>query len=238
MSFALVSLTHPFSHAIVLSLGFVVTEPPSYLPLDTAALLPILENEREALALLPPAAGGPITNPRAVLSLLTSSRLPFTLPSGTVLQPPEVDPEPRRKIVIMGDCSGVSNDAFVQLAQEPSLLVHECTNAWIDPVIEKGDKGKRVRTAELDKTLIAGGKKTPVSGPGGGPPGSDGPGGSELEGIDFIKMEQERVRKILAAKAVVEQKARSRGHSTPDMVGAFARRIRARRVALNHFSVM
>lgn len=212
----------------VLSLGFIITEPPSYVPLDSTTLLPILENEREALALLPPDQGGPITNPRAVLSLLTSTRAPFTLPSGTILQPPKVDPEPRRKIVIMGDCSGVSNDAFVQLAQAPSLLVHECTNAWIDPVIEKGDKGKRVRTAELDKTLIAG--KKPAS-----------PGGTEVpepEGLDFIKMEQERVRKILAAKAVVEQKARSRGHSTPDTVGAFARRIQARRVALNHFSVM
>lgn len=127
----------------------------------------------------------------------------------------------------MGDCSGVSNETFTELAQAPSLLVHECTNAWIDPVIEKGDKGKRVRTAELDKTLLG----KPATSPGGTPV-------PEPEGLDFIKMEQERVRKILAAKAVVEQKARSRGHSTPDMVGAFARRIQARRVALNHFSVM
>ncbi|KAJ9097847.1 hypothetical protein QFC19_006637 [Naganishia cerealis] len=229
----------PIDHRI-LSLGFVVTEPPSYLPLDTVALLPLLEAEREALALLTPEQGGPITNPRAVLSLLTSQqRKPFTLPSGTVLQPPDLDPEPRRKIVIMGDCSGVSNDAFVELAQEPSLLVHECTNAWIDPVIEKGDKGKRVRTAELDKTLIAGGGgKQSVGGPGSQPGGTEAEGTDVPEGLDFIRMEQERVRKILAAKAVVEQKARSRGHSTPDMVGAFARRVRARRVALNHFSVM
>lgn len=128
----------------------------------------------------------------------------------------------------MGDCSGVTNETFIDLARQPSLLVHECTNAWIDPVIEKGDKGKRVRTAELDKTLIG----KPVVSPG----GTETP--AEPEGMDFIKMEQERVRKILAAKAVVEQKARSRGHSTPDMVGAFARRIQARRVVLNHFSVM
>jgi ribonuclease Z len=207
----------------------VITEPPSYLPLDTAALVPLLEAEREALAILPPEQGGPIPNPRAVLSLLTSRKLPFTLPSGTVLQPPAIDPEPRRKIVIMGDCSGVSNEAFMELAKEPSMLVHECTNAWIDPVIDKGDKGKRVRTAELDKTLIGGKRDNPQ-------PGAEG--GEAAEGLDFIKMEQERVRKILAAKAVVEQKARSRGHSTPDMVGAFARRIQARRVTLNHFSAM
>lgn len=217
--------------ATVLSLGFVVTEPPSYLPLDTAALLPLLEAEREALVSLPPDQGGPIANPRAVLSLLISRKQPFTLPSGTVLEPPVVDPEPRRKIVIMGDCSGVSNEAFIELARAPSMLVHECTNAWIDPVIDKGDKGKRVRTAELDKTLIGGGKR-PV-------PGTPAEGGEgQSEGVDFIKMEQERVRKILAAKAVVEQKARARGHSTPDMVGAFARRIQARRVTLNHFSAM
>ena len=35
---------------------------------------------------------------------------------------------------------------------------------------------------------------------------------------------------------VVEERAKSRGHSTPQMAGAFAKRIRARRLLLNHFS--
>ncbi|TBU33019.1 Metallo-hydrolase/oxidoreductase [Dichomitus squalens] len=34
----------------------------------------------------------------------------------------------------------------------------------------------------------------------------------------------------------VEARARSRGHSTPQMAGAFARRVRARKLVLNHFS--
>ncbi|KAJ9115451.1 hypothetical protein QFC22_005209 [Naganishia vaughanmartiniae] len=226
----------PIEHRIP-SMGYIISEPPQYFPLDTATLLPLLEAEREALAALPE----PITNPRSILSRLTSTRQSFTLPSGLVLDPPPPSTEPARKIVIMGDCAGVSNDAFEELAREPSLLVHECTNAWIDPGVEKGEKGARVRTAELDKTIRtapgSGGTNSPAGTPGGQPTNgaaaAAGPGGEE-----WIKMEQERVRRILEAKAVVEQKARSRGHSTPDMVGAFARRIGARRVALNHFSAM
>ncbi|KAF8631602.1 hypothetical protein AX15_002350 [Amanita polypyramis BW_CC] len=34
----------------------------------------------------------------------------------------------------------------------------------------------------------------------------------------------------------VEMRAKSRGHSTPQMAGAFARRVRARKLVLNHFS--
>ncbi|KAI0677233.1 Metallo-hydrolase/oxidoreductase [Trametes maxima] len=35
---------------------------------------------------------------------------------------------------------------------------------------------------------------------------------------------------------IVEERARSRGHSTPQMAGAFAKRIHARKLVLNHFS--
>ncbi|KAI9064850.1 Metallo-hydrolase/oxidoreductase, partial [Trametes sanguinea] len=35
---------------------------------------------------------------------------------------------------------------------------------------------------------------------------------------------------------IVEERAKSRGHSTPQMAGAFAKRIRARKLLLNHFS--
>lgn len=39
-------------------------------------------------------------------------------------------------------------------------------------------------------------------------------------------------------KEEVQRKAISRGHSTPEEVGAFAGGIRARRVVVNHFSAM
>ncbi|KAI0650421.1 Metallo-hydrolase/oxidoreductase [Trametes meyenii] len=35
---------------------------------------------------------------------------------------------------------------------------------------------------------------------------------------------------------IVEERAKSRGHSTPQMAGGFAKRIRARKLVLNHFS--
>ncbi|OSD04524.1 Metallo-hydrolase/oxidoreductase [Trametes coccinea BRFM310] len=35
---------------------------------------------------------------------------------------------------------------------------------------------------------------------------------------------------------IVEERAKSRGHSTPQMAGAFAKKIRARKLVLNHFS--
>lgn len=35
---------------------------------------------------------------------------------------------------------------------------------------------------------------------------------------------------------IVEERAKSRGHSTPQMAGAFAKRIGARKLVLNHFS--
>ncbi|CDO69919.1 hypothetical protein BN946_scf184568.g5 [Trametes cinnabarina] len=42
--------------------------------------------------------------------------------------------------------------------------------------------------------------------------------------------------KVSDTYEIVEERARSRGHSTPQMAGAFAKRIRARKLVLNHFS--
>jgi ribonuclease Z len=43
-------------------------------------------------------------------------------------------------------------------------------------------------------------------------------------------------RIISKTPQMIRDKAISRGHSTPDMAGAFARRINAKRLFLNHFS--
>jgi ribonuclease Z len=117
------------------------------------------------------------------------------------------------------------------MAKDSSLLVHECTNAWISEQIQKGEKGKKVRTGELDESLVEqviarGGMKELA----------------EPSLTEMVRNTAERgdglTEKELQAKKVVESKARSRGHSTPDMTGGFARDIQARRLAMNHFSVM
>ncbi|QRW16079.1 beta-lactamase superfamily protein [Rhizoctonia solani] len=68
----------------------------------------------------------------------------------------------------------------------PSLVIHESTNAWIPPDVDR-------------RQLYGGARKTPQS---------------------------------------VREKAISKGHSTPDMAGAFARSVQAERLALIHFSDM
>lgn len=92
-----------------------------------------------------------------------------------------------RKLVILGDtcdASGGLGDkvGLVPLAQDADILVHESTNAHIDPAITgNGKKGETL--------------------------------------------------------ADVTEKATSRGHSTPQGAGAFAGRINAQQLLLNHFSV-
>jgi ribonuclease Z len=54
-----------------------------------------------------------------------------------------------RKIAILGDCSGTDNRAFSKLVDNPSMLVHECTNAWVDPRIEKGLKAEETKSNDL-----------------------------------------------------------------------------------------
>ncbi|KAK7054211.1 Metallo-hydrolase oxidoreductase [Favolaschia claudopus] len=52
---------------------------------------------------------------------------------------------------------------------------------------------------------------------------------AHLPGVDPATKEDETYKSI-------EERTRSRGHSTPQMAGAFAKRIRAKRLILNHFS--
>ena len=85
------------------------------------------------------------------------------------------------------------------MCEDPSLLVHECTNGVIPNSLHPS-----LRLQDLGDE-----------------------GGSESR----------RLREELK-KGEVRKKAMSRGHSTPDEVGHFAKTIRARRVVLNHFSTM
>lgn len=201
------------------SVGYVLQEPPLRAPLDTAAYLPILDANAEALAALTP----PVRHPRSIISLLKSTQKPYTLPDGTTLAPPAILPESPRKLVIFGDCNGgTRNRAFQDMCADPSLLVHECTNAWIPEGVEKGTKGRDVRVGGLEDSLVA-----KLRGK-----------GVRIDSEPAIKRTGDPAQRERDRKETVRGKAKSRGHSTPDEVGMFAREIRARRVVVNHFSAM
>jgi len=95
------------------------------------------------------ACSPPIRHPRQVLSIVTRTRQPFKLPDGDIIQPPPLSATASRKIAILGDCSGTDNKAFLELVDSPSMLVHECTNAWVDPRVEKGLKANESKSSDL-----------------------------------------------------------------------------------------
>lgn len=204
----------------------------SYEPLDTATLIPLIQSQRSALASLSP----PIKNPLSLLSVLSSTHAQYTLPNGIVLEPPKLSSYPPRKIAIFGDCAGTHNQALKTLSQGASLLVHECTNAWIDPAIEKGERGKVLEEEEVDHSVLAEVKhrmkeKTNLL--------SATPGGKYVEdGFNPVPTISERSDAEVDGRDRIEKRARSRGHSVPDMVGKFARELNVKRLAMNHFSAM
>ncbi|KZT53452.1 hypothetical protein CALCODRAFT_501130 [Calocera cornea HHB12733] len=157
-------------------LGYYFSEAPQPSPIPQNYLA-ALDANAEALA------EQGVKNPRALLRTITKDREPVTLPDGQVLSPPELAID-GRSMLILGDTSDAS-PCLRLLDQEKgvSLLVHECTNAYI-PV-------------EVDPYM--GGDRTTAD-----------------------KM---------------REKAISRGHSTPDMAGAFAKLCGARRLAMNHFGL-
>ncbi|AAW43585.1 conserved hypothetical protein [Cryptococcus deneoformans JEC21] len=221
-------------HHRVPSLGYVLQEPTPRLPLDTATLIPLLQSNSEALSALNP----PVKHPLSLLSHLTSlpPPPPLTLPSGDIISPPEPSGVLPRKIVVFGDCSGgTKNHVFRSMCEDPSLLVHECTNAAIPQAIQREEKGQKARTRDLEPSLmlsrgLSAGQSTCSSGCSSANPPSTPNGfharNGDKENADEVKRNE------------VKKKAQSRGHSTPDEVGEFAREIRARRVVINHFSAM
>ena len=204
-------------------MGYVLQEPTPRLPLDTASLIPLLQSNATALAELDP----PVKHPLSLLSHLTSLPTPdpYTLPSGDILSPPEPSGTHARKLVIFGDCSGgTSNPVFEKMCRNPSLLIHECTNSAIPELVQRGEKGRKVRMKGMDDGLVKRsenqtGKKV----------GHEGHNGDE---------EQGRAERDAKKVEDMRKKAQKRGHSTPAEVGEFARKIQARRVVVNHFSAM
>lgn len=202
------------------AIGYILEEPIPRKPLDTAVLIPLLKSNAEALAAQDP----PVKHCLSLLSTLQSLPPPdpITLPSGETIHPPKPSGIPARKLVIFGDCSGgTKNSTFQSMCEDPSLLVHECTNSFIPELIQRGKKGVKARTRDLEPSLMekAGTMK----------------GVREEERDDGAEARRQREE---ARKAEVRKKAVGRGHSTPDEVGEFARDIRTRRVVINHFSSM
>jgi ribonuclease Z len=184
-------------------------------------LIPLLKSNAEALA----AKNPPVKHCLSLLSTIQSlpPPEPIRLPSGDILYPPEPSGISSRKIVIFGDCSGgTKNSTFQTMCEDPSLLVHECTNSMIPELIQRGKKGQAVRTRDLEPSLAEKhGTLRNVN---------------EVEKLDG-EVEARRQREE-AKKEEVTKKAVGRGHSTPVEVGAFARDIRTRRLVINHFSSM
>jgi ribonuclease Z len=172
----------------------------------------------------------PIRHPLSILSRLTSlPPTPFTLPDGTTLHPPAPSGVAPRKLVLFGDCDGgTPNPTFREMCTEPSLLVHECTNALISPALQKGEKGRQVRVKGLEHSMV---KKIEIQ-------RGDKIGAEtcEINGHGPDCAEERRAEE--AKREEVRQKAKARGHSTPKEVGEFARVIRPKRLVVNHFSAM
>ena len=116
-----------------MSVGYVITEPPVMEALNLELLLPIISRQMEKITQSNPR----LRHPRQVTTALSTTLKPFKLPDGQILNPPLASTIRSRKVVVMGDCAGTENNAFLDMADSPSLLVHECTNAWVDPRIAK-----------------------------------------------------------------------------------------------------
>jgi len=111
------------------------------------------------------------------------------------------------------------------MCRDASLLIHECTNSAIPELVQRGDKGRKVRMKGMDDGLVKRseeqtGKKVGHEGP------KEGDEEKSRAEREAIKVEE------------IRKKAQKRGHSTPSEVGEFARKIQARRVVVNHFSAM
>lgn len=158
------------------TLAYVIEEPTAASPLSQEDRRRLDDNAAGLLS------RDGIRHPRSLTNRIVKDRQPVDLPDGTTLEPPPLT-IPGRKLAICGDTydatggldgGGGAASGLSLLAQNSTVLVHECTNASLP-----GDK---------------------------------------------LDVEETKVR------------AQSRGHSTPQVAGAFAGRIRAQSLLLNHFS--
>jgi ribonuclease Z len=115
----------PVQHTVP-CVGFVFEEAPRLGKIDPKPLIPLLQKNKAALALPP----WNLDNPMMVLGLLQQSPNPITLPDGAVIQPPALNTN-GRKLVILGDTCDAQSTTMDELAKDADLVVHESTNAFL-----------------------------------------------------------------------------------------------------------
>lgn len=123
------------------TVGWVIKEAPRPGALDSARVKPLLREQGVPLSKLKDLKAGQ----------------PLTLPDGTVLEPAEyVAASTQRKLCILSDMRGAKvNATLLNEIANPTLLVHECTNAFE----EDDPQGRSPR--EVERTAYRHGHSTP-----------------------------------------------------------------------------
>lgn len=212
--------------------GYVFQEPDKYGSLDMDVIGPILDRNKGALKLQG------VEKPKTLLCKLKEG-ITLEMPDGTMIHPP--DKVKGQKLTILGDTYDPSN--IIPFAMNSNVLIHEATNAYLSRVLERNvnktgrveiDKGGFIKstfrsTKDRSEEEKYGFKHDSLS-----RPGRDLIGSGDLadigNGMKLSSAEHEKEAKEVRKRAI------SHGHSTPEMAGRFAAKIRAKILILNHFS--
>lgn len=143
----------PIKHTVP-CVGFVFKEHARQETINVKELEPHLIRNKAALAQEP----YNLRNHMQVIGILQREQQPYTLPDGTVLQPPSLT-ENGRKLVILGDTYDAESEAMDKVAMGADLLVHEATNAFL-PDLE-GKDADAGTYEELAKKTKSHGHSTP-----------------------------------------------------------------------------
>jgi len=207
------------------TLGYVLEECAMKGNVKMEIVEPILLRNKEALA-----AQG-IKQPLSLLRDLKNGKV-LNLPDGSRIDPKEViSPSEQRKIVVLGDTYNPSK--IIPLAQNPTILIHEATNMYEGDDDENKDGKDKGEGNEEDQGNEMSKEKTNENTNNNTSNNTDDTTNSHT--LDSNSHPDNNNNSISAAEEY-RLKVMSRGHSTPEMAGAFASKINAQYLILNHFS--